>query len=196
MQFAPISGYRIYWVDATGQRLGVAKEWPDGPGDKTWNLLPGTVVPPGTETFEAVAAEGQRESSPARVRADNYPRPRDLELDIGGDLSFDSESFLAQAKDGSRVLISVGMSSSNRAWVRRCSGDGALCTRHDLGAPGRYGIPFAKFPAFMHDNAYSDQLEQPFRFNLSSRSGARESGSERSDGSGLGSGLLGRVFGQ
>jgi hypothetical protein len=152
MQPAIISGYRVYWVGAGGQRLGVAKEWPDSAAPKVWDLLPGTKVPAGAETFEAVAIDGARESAGVRVRADNYARSVDPELDFGTDGFIESYPFVATNKAGAQVLLVAGINSSQRLSVRRCAADGALCTRHDLGVPGRLGITFARAAVTLHDN--------------------------------------------
>jgi hypothetical protein len=152
VQAALISGYRVFWVGAGGQRIGVAKEWPDNAAPKEWELLPGTIVPAGAETFEAVAIAGARESASVRVRADNYARSVDPELDIGDDIFYERFPFFATDKAGAQVLLVAGSNASLRVSVRRCASDGALCTRHDLGVPGRQGITQAYPAVAMHDN--------------------------------------------
>jgi hypothetical protein len=144
---ANIDGYRLYFADAKGGRLGLAHAWSATGAPLEWTVLADLKAPAGTELFSAVSVRGAEESVAVTTRADNYPREIDQELDTGTDQLYDNIPFLIGGAGGTSTLALVAKNTSNRSTVRLCGPLGEFCKRYDLAPTRGQGIPRAAITA-------------------------------------------------
>jgi hypothetical protein len=142
-----IDGYRLFWTNAQGQPVALAKEWPAQAQDWQWDILPDASLPAGAALLSAVSVYGSRTSAQISVRADNFPRPMPVILDTGADTLVFTKPFLTTEGNDPTLLV-LAIDSSNRVTARRCARDGAFCKRTDVSRPG-FGPQSAVFGATM-----------------------------------------------
>lgn len=126
-----VSGYRAYWSDATGARLGLAGSVVKSAADLSVVVPPGTILPAGATLVTAVAVAGALESTGVSSKGDNFPLHFDLSVGIQGQDGLGYPRILVDAAAGKMLVVGV---SYGRPELRRCNLDGTACTAHALDA--------------------------------------------------------------
>jgi hypothetical protein len=148
---ARTDGFEVRWATADGAKEGgVLTTLPRSEITQAFTLLAGSKVPAGAEHFSVrsfyASRDGARLSSaPVAVRADNFPRTRDVGADAGLDSFAPLGGFLDTARSR---LLALGLDTSNSLAMRTCDLVGANCVGKQLAISPSLRTNAYTFPVF------------------------------------------------